>query len=58
MAIEGSCHCGATKFTVAKRPDTVTRCICIFCTKRRALVGLSRQRQRFHPYQGARLSLE
>jgi hypothetical protein len=33
----GSCHCGATLFTVAKRPDTVTRCTCSFCTKCGAL---------------------
>jgi hypothetical protein len=37
MAIKGSCHCGATQFTVAARPETVTRCTCTFCTKRGAL---------------------
>jgi hypothetical protein len=39
MGIKGSCHCGATQFTVAKRPETVTRCTCScsFCSKRGAL---------------------
>jgi len=34
MAVKGSCHCGATQFTMAKRPATVTRCTCSFCSKR------------------------
>jgi hypothetical protein len=37
MTVKGSCHCGATQFTVAKRPDSVTRCTCSFCSKRGAL---------------------
>ncbi len=37
MTVQGSCHCGATQFTVAKRPATVTRCTCSFCSKRGAL---------------------
>jgi hypothetical protein len=37
MAIKGSCHCGATQFTVAQRPAAVTRCTCSFCSKRGAL---------------------
>lgn len=37
MATRGSRHCGATQFTVAKRPETVTRCTCSFCSKRGAL---------------------
>jgi hypothetical protein len=37
MAVKGSCHCRATQFTVAKRPETVTRCTCSFCTKRGVL---------------------
>jgi hypothetical protein len=37
MSVNGSCHCRATQFTVAKRPATVTRCTCSFCTKRGAL---------------------
>lgn len=37
MTVKGSCHCGATQFTVARRPETVTRCTCSFCTKRGAL---------------------
>ncbi len=37
MAIKGNCHCGATHFTVAERPKTVTRCTCSFCTKRGVL---------------------
>ena len=36
MTAKGSCHCGATQFTVMKRPETVTRCTCSFCTKRGA----------------------
>jgi len=37
MSVKGSCHCGATQFTVAKRPATVTRCNCSFCCKRGVL---------------------
>ena len=37
MTVKGSCHCGATQFTVAKRPASVTRCSCSFCSKRGAL---------------------
>jgi len=37
MTVKGSSHCGATQFTVTKRPETVTRCTCSFCTKRGAL---------------------
>jgi len=37
MTVKGSCHCGATQFTVTKRPATVTRCTCSFCSKRGAL---------------------
>jgi hypothetical protein len=37
MTVKGSCHCGATQFTVAVRPETVTRCTCSFCSKRGAL---------------------
>ena len=37
MTVKGSCHCGATQFTVAKRPQSVTRCTCSFCSKRGAL---------------------
>jgi hypothetical protein len=37
MAVKGSCHCGGTQFAVAKRPETVTRCTCSFCSKRGAL---------------------
>jgi hypothetical protein len=34
MTVKG--HCGATQLTVAKPPETVTRCTCSFCTKRGA----------------------
>ena len=34
MTVKGSCHCGATQFTVARRPASVTRCTCSFCSKR------------------------
>ena len=37
MTVKGSCHCGATQFTVAKRPDSVSRCTCSFCSKRGVL---------------------
>jgi hypothetical protein len=37
MTIKGSCHCGATQFTVAQRPAAVTRCTCSFCSKLGAL---------------------
>jgi hypothetical protein len=37
MTVKGSCHCGATQFTVAKRPVEVSRCTCSFCSKRGAL---------------------
>ena len=37
MTVKGSCHCGATQFTGAKRPDTISRCTCSFCSKRGAL---------------------
>jgi hypothetical protein len=34
MTVKG--HCDATQLTVAKPPETVTRCTCSFCTKRGA----------------------
>lgn len=37
MAIKGSCYCGATQFTVVKRPETFTRGTYPFCTKGGAL---------------------
>ena len=37
MSIKGSCHCGATQFILPRRPETVTRCTCSFCSKRGAL---------------------
>ena len=37
MTIQGSCHCGATRFSVAEAPREVTRCTCSFCSKRGAL---------------------
>jgi hypothetical protein len=37
MAIRGKCHCGATAFTVAAAPKSVTRCTCTFCAKRGGL---------------------
>jgi hypothetical protein len=35
--LEGSCHCGATRFEVPTPPENVTRCNCTFCSKRGAL---------------------
>ena len=34
MPLKGSCHCGATQFTVAAAPEQVIRCTCSFCAKR------------------------
>lgn len=38
MTIQGSCHCGRTRFEIdAEIPDELTRCTCSFCSKRGAL---------------------
>jgi hypothetical protein len=37
MTIEGSCHCGATRFALSAAPVEVTRCTCTLCAKRGAL---------------------
>jgi hypothetical protein len=37
MALNGSCHCGGTRFEVDAAPETVTRCTCSFCSKRGSL---------------------
>ncbi len=37
MSVNGSCHCRATQFTVARPPASVTRCTRSFCTKRGVL---------------------
>ena len=37
MTIQGSCHCGNTKFECEAAPETVARCTCSFCSKRGAL---------------------
>jgi hypothetical protein len=37
MPVQGSCHCGATRFEVSVAPETVTRCTCSLCSKRGAL---------------------
>lgn len=37
MSIKGSCHCGATRFTVEEAPESVTQCTCSICSKRGAL---------------------
>ena len=37
MPLKGSCHCGATQFTVANAPEGLFRCTCSFCAKRGAL---------------------
>jgi hypothetical protein len=36
-AVQGSCHCGATRFEIDAAPAEVTRCTCSFCSKRGAL---------------------
>jgi hypothetical protein len=33
VTLNGSCHCGNTKFEVSKAPADVTRCTCSFCSK-------------------------
>lgn len=33
MTIHGSCHCGATKFTVEAEPTSLTQCTCSICSK-------------------------
>src|ERR1700731_2810324 len=35
--VQGSCHCGATRFEVSEAPTGVTSCTCSLCSKRGAL---------------------
>ena len=35
--VHGSCHCGATKFSLKSPPETLTLCTCTLCSKRGAL---------------------
>ncbi len=37
--IEGSCHCGAVRYTVETAPETVMACNCSICRKRGALTA-------------------
>jgi hypothetical protein len=37
LALNGSCHCGATRFEVPTAPEWLGECNCSFCTKRGAL---------------------
>jgi hypothetical protein len=37
QSLEGSCHCGGTRFEVPAPPESVTKCNCTFCSKRGAL---------------------
>jgi hypothetical protein len=37
MAIQGKCHCGATRFELSASLRSVTRCTCTFCSKRGVL---------------------
>ena len=32
-AITGTCHCGAARITLPRKPDQVTQCNCSLCTK-------------------------
>jgi hypothetical protein len=32
-AIEGSCHCGAVRYTVTSAPEVVTNCNCSICRR-------------------------
>lgn len=35
--IEGHCHCGAVRWTLAVRPDWLTRCNCAYCRRANGL---------------------
>ncbi|KAB8164038.1 GFA family protein [Lysobacter maris] len=37
MGLQGSCHCGRTRFEVDTVPASLTRCTCSSCSKRGAL---------------------
>jgi hypothetical protein len=37
MPIQGSCHCGATRFEIDQAPAGLTCCTCSLCSKRGAL---------------------
>lgn len=37
--IEGSCHCGAVRFTVNAAVDELTTCDCSLCVKRNAVMA-------------------
>jgi hypothetical protein len=36
-AVEGTCHCGAVRYTVARAPETVMDCNCSTCRRRGTL---------------------
>lgn len=37
MTLQGSCHCGKTRFELSAAPTELTRCTCSLCSKRGAL---------------------
>ncbi|CAL4866555.1 hypothetical protein MMA231_00798 [Asticcacaulis sp. MM231] len=37
MTIKGSCHCGATRFSIDVEPASLTQCTCSICSKGGAL---------------------
>lgn len=37
IVVKGSCHCGATRFTLRQAPQDATLCTCTLCAKRGAL---------------------
>ena len=37
MPVHGSCHCGATRFSLTHAPTQLSTCNCTFCTKRGGL---------------------
>lgn len=39
MTVQGSCHCGKTRFEIEHAPTDVTFCTCSYCSKRGALWG-------------------
>ncbi len=49
-AVEGSCHCGAVRFTLETAPETVTDCTCSICRRYGVLWAYYRPGQvRFEP---------
>lgn len=39
MPLNGTCHCGAVRLTIPRKPDYVNDCNCTLCTKSAGLWG-------------------